>query len=72
MILLGWVLWVRIVRSQAGPSTVPAKYFLGGLQLVCLGGIGAFIGKNCGEVKSGPRYFIDRTIGLTFKPKPIR
>jgi glycosyltransferase involved in cell wall biosynthesis len=75
MIISCWVLWVTFYTDRAVPgwaSTVLPLYFLGGIQLLCLGVIGAYLGRIYGEVKSRPRYFIDRTIGLSSKPKPTR
>lgn len=43
-------------------STVLPMYFLGGIQLFCLGIIGEYIGKIYLEVKKRPRYFIDKRI----------
>jgi len=43
-------------------STVLPMYFLGGIQLFCFGIIGEYIGKIYLEVKSRPRYFIDKRI----------
>lgn len=43
-------------------STVLPMYFLGGVQLFCLGIIGEYIGKIYSEVKQRPRYFIDKKI----------
>jgi polyisoprenyl-phosphate glycosyltransferase len=75
IIVSGWVLWVTFYTDRAVPgwaSTVLPVYFLGGIQLLCLGVIGAYLGRIYREVKSRPRYFIDRTIGLSSQPKPIR
>ena len=71
----GWILWAALFTDRAVPgwaSTVLPMYFLGGVQLLCLGVIGAYLGKVYGEVKSRPRYFIDRTIGLSSRPQPIQ
>jgi glycosyltransferase involved in cell wall biosynthesis len=68
MIISVWVLWVTFYTGRAVPgwaSTVLPMYFLGGIQLLCLGVIGAYLGKIYVEVKSRPRYFIDRTIGVS-------
>jgi glycosyltransferase involved in cell wall biosynthesis len=74
IVISGWVLWATYTdRAVPGwASIVLPMYFLGGLQLLCLGIIGAYLGRIYGEVKSRPRYFIDQTIGLSSQPKPIR
>lgn len=43
-------------------STVLPMYFLGGVQLLCIGILGEYIGKIYLEVKKRPRYFIDKKI----------
>ncbi len=65
VILLAWVLAVRLLTGDAVPgwaSTVLPIYFLGGIQILCLGVIGSYLGKIYMEVKSRPRYFIDKTV----------
>lgn len=67
IVVSGWVLWVILFTDRAVPgwaSTVLPIYFLGGVQLLSLGIVGAYIGKVYGETKSRPRFFIDRTINL--------
>jgi glycosyltransferase involved in cell wall biosynthesis len=62
----GWVLWVRFFTDDAIPgwtSTVLPLYFVGGVQILCLGVIGEYLGKLYIESKRRPRYFIDRAIG---------
>lgn len=62
-----WVVYVVVFTSRAVPgwaSTVLPMYFLGGVQLLCLGVIGAYLGKVYREVKRRPRFFIDRTLNL--------
>lgn len=43
-------------------STVLPLYFLGGVQLFCLGIMGEYIGKIFSEVKQRPKYFIEEKI----------
>lgn len=43
-------------------STVLPMYFLGGIQLFCIGILGEYVGKIYLEVKKRPRYFIDKKI----------
>jgi glycosyltransferase involved in cell wall biosynthesis len=49
-VIVGWV------------STVIPMYFLGGIQLLCIGIIGEYIGKIYIEVKDRPRYIIDKIL----------
>lgn len=58
-----WVLWVSLFTDRAVPgwaSTVLPMTMLGGIQILCIGVIGAYLGKIYSETKSRPRYFIDR------------
>jgi len=65
-ILTLWVLWVRLFTANAVPgwaSTVLPLYFIGGVQILCLGVMGEYLGKIYTEVKARPRYIIDKIIG---------
>lgn len=60
-----WVIWVRIFTDEAVPgwaSTVLPMYFLGGVQIFCIGIVGEYLGKTYTEMKSRPRFFIERTV----------
>jgi glycosyltransferase involved in cell wall biosynthesis len=58
-----WALWSSITgRSVPGwASTVLPLYFLSGLQILCIGILGAYLGRVYTEVKARPRFLIDRT-----------
>ncbi len=43
-------------------STVLPMYFLGGIQLLCVGILGEYVGKIYSEVKRRPRYIIEKRI----------
>ena len=65
MMVTFWALWVRFFTQDAVPgwtSTVLPMYFLGGFQMFCIGMLGEYIGKIYSEVKSRPRFFIEKTI----------
>lgn len=65
-LLSAWVLWARFFTDRALPgwaSTVLPLYFVSGVQILCLGVIGEYVGKIYNEVKARPRYMIDRVIG---------
>ena len=65
MLVTLWALWVRFFTQDAMPgwtSTVLPMYFLGGIQIFCIGIIGEYIGKIYAEVKSRPRFFIEKMI----------
>lgn len=59
--MAGWVLWIRLFTDRAVPgwaSSVIPIYFLGGIQLLCLGVIGEYVAKGYMEAKRRPRFFI--------------
>lgn len=65
ILLAAWVLWVGLFTDVPVPgwaSTVLPVYFIGGVQLLCLGVIGEYLGKTYQEVKGRPRYTIEKTV----------
>lgn len=50
-------------------STVSIVCFMGGIQLVCLGVLGEYIGKIYMEVKARPRYIISERVGKNAEEK---
>ena len=63
MAVSAWVLWVSLFTDDAVPgwaSTVLPMTMLGGIQILCLGVIGAYLGKIYSEIKSRPRYVIEK------------
>lgn len=62
VVMSGYVLWIRLFTDIAVPgwaSTTLPVYFLGGIQILCLGVIGEYLGKVYSEIKARPRYFIE-------------
>jgi glycosyltransferase involved in cell wall biosynthesis len=58
-----WVLWGALFTDNAVPgwaSTVLPIMMLGGIQILSIGVLGAYLGKIYDEVKSRPRYVIDK------------
>ena len=45
-------------------STVVPFYFLGGVQLLCIGIIGEYLAKIYIEIKGRPRYHVEKLVGL--------
>ncbi|MGH8603702.1 MAG: glycosyltransferase [Gammaproteobacteria bacterium] len=65
--MMAWALGVRILTDSALPgwaSTVLPVYFIGGVQILCIGVIGEYLGKIYAEVKGRPRYIIEKAINL--------
>jgi glycosyltransferase involved in cell wall biosynthesis len=61
-----WAFFVRFVGKGAVPgwaSTVVPIYFLGGVQILCLGILGEYVGKIYLETKRRPRYHIETHAG---------
>jgi polyisoprenyl-phosphate glycosyltransferase len=62
-----WTLWVALGSERAVPgwaSTLLPILFLGGIQILCLGVMGEYLGKTYIEVKSRPRYIIEAIRGM--------
>jgi glycosyltransferase involved in cell wall biosynthesis len=62
--MAAWVLGIRIFTLRAVPgwaSSVIPIYFLGGIQLLCLGVIGEYVAKGYIESKRRPRFLICET-----------
>lgn len=60
-----WAFVVKLILKAAIPgwaSTVIPVYFLGGIQLLCLGVIGQYLAKIYAETKARPRFIVDRSI----------
>jgi glycosyltransferase involved in cell wall biosynthesis len=60
-----YVVGVRLLTNQAIPgwaSTVLPIYLLGGIQLLCVGILGEYLGKVYKEVKARPRFTIERKV----------
>ena len=60
------VVGVRLFTNQALPgwaSTVLPIYLLGGIQILCIGIIGEYLGKVYKEVKARPRFLIEQNCG---------
>jgi glycosyltransferase involved in cell wall biosynthesis len=65
-VLVIWALWIRLFTDQIVPgwaSTVVPIYFLGGVQLLCIGVIGEYLAKIYLEVKARPRFVVERVVG---------
>ena len=64
LFVLVWALIVwALGRTVPGWTTIVASIWLiGGIQLLCLGVIGEYIGKIYGEVKRRPRYIIEEIL----------
>jgi polyisoprenyl-phosphate glycosyltransferase len=60
-----WILWVKLFTDRAVPgwaSTLLPIYLLGGLQILCTGVIGEYLGKVYQETKARPRYIIEKHV----------
>jgi glycosyltransferase involved in cell wall biosynthesis len=66
-----WALAVKLLAGTAVPgwaSTVVPMYFLGGVQILCLGVIGEYVGKIYLETKRRPRYSVEQRLDSKERP----
>ena len=66
MMVSAWALWVRLFSDDVVPgwtSVVLPMYFLGGVQIFCLGMLGEYLGKAYAEMKARPRYLVEKVVG---------
>jgi len=61
-----WVLLAALFNDMTIPgwaSTTLPIYFLGGVQILCIGVLGEYAGKIYREVKRRPRYIVEKSVG---------
>jgi dolichol-phosphate mannosyltransferase len=66
--VLGRALWAPEARITGWASTLCTLLFLGGVQLICLGVVGEYVGRIYDEVKRRPLYLVRDAIGLHAPP----
>ncbi len=76
LVCSAWILYVALFTNNAVPgwaSTALPMYLLGGIQLLCLGVMGEYIGKIFIEVKARPRFIIEAVLHAprTSSPTPV-
>ena len=60
-----WTLWVRLFTDRAVPgwtSTLLPIFLLGGIQILCIGVLGEYLGRVYQETKARPRYIIEKYV----------
>jgi len=64
LLMLLWALIAHITGSSVSgwTSLMGSIWLIGGIQLLCLGVVGEYIGKICSETKKRPRYVIESVL----------
>ena len=60
-----WILWLKLFTARAIPgwaSIALPQVFLGGVQILCLGVMGEYLGKIYVETKGRPRYIVEKVV----------
>jgi polyisoprenyl-phosphate glycosyltransferase len=68
-----WALIARFFTHNVVPgwaSTVVPIYFLGGIQLLCIGVLGEYLSKTYMETKRRPRFIVEKKIGKFHSTTP--
>jgi len=56
------IVWIKGETVQGWTTIVASIWMIGGIQLLCLGIIGEYIGKIYMEAKERPKFIIDKFI----------
>lgn len=74
ILLAMYALLVRLFTDTVTgwASTVIPVYFLGGVQLLCTGILGEYVGKIYKEVKQRPRFIIEEFLAEETVPHPVK
>ena len=70
VVLIGFILGIQtIIAKYTGTAMVPGwativvvMGFIGGIQILCIGIIGEYIGQLFQEVKARPRYIVEKEL----------
>jgi len=65
ILMIIWALYEKIIlgnSTDGWASTIISIYFIGGIQVMSLGIIGEYVGRNFQQSKNRPRYIIDQEI----------
>jgi len=65
LLVIAWIVFDKIffdTAVQGWASTMVSIYFIGGIQIMSIGIIGEYIGRNFQQSKNRPRYIIDEEI----------
>lgn len=64
--MFGYIVYIKLCnQAEIGwASTLCSIWMIGGIQLLCLGVVGEYMGKIYEEVKARPRYIIEKAVGI--------
>ena len=67
-----WFALIGLAPAPGFATIVISILFLGGVQLICLGILGEYLGRIYEEVKGRPQWIIQESAGFDHPPKPPR
>jgi hypothetical protein len=65
LVMTGYVVWEKVIVGDTVPgwaSTTLPIYFIGGVQLLCLGVVGEYVGQIYSTVKRRPRWICEHKL----------